>query len=331
MRYRLVDVRIWGDEKFRRLSPLPPCGQGLFLYLLTTPLSNSIPGLFRVGEHCLAEELGWDLKAFREAFREGFQEGLYEADFRARVLFIPNAIKYNRPQSPNVIKSWSVHWDEIPECELKNKSYQVLKAFAEGLGKGFQEAFAKALPKPSRKALPNQEQEQEQEHKEQQQRDIVHSGFDLNLVGPGHNPNFQSANQKLIANVHSLRPTERSVTVICEGFERFWNVYPRKENKKKALGLWRNKKLDSLTDAIVADVQHRISKHEQWKNPKFIPHATTYLNGERWNDEIIINKQESVSKGSGGGYAEQLKRAGEIMLASRNVSPIQSDMGEEVD
>lgn len=34
-RYRKIEVQMWGDEKFRSLSEIPPCAQGLWLYLLT--------------------------------------------------------------------------------------------------------------------------------------------------------------------------------------------------------------------------------------------------------------------------------------------------------
>jgi DNA-binding XRE family transcriptional regulator len=163
MRYRTIDVRIWGDERFCNLTPLQPSGQALFLYLLTNPNVTVIPGLYRAGAAAIAEELGWNLEGFNEAFGEVLNQGLAEADLKARLIFIPNAIKYNKPQSPNVVKSWASHWDELPECDLKTHAYKELKAFLEGLGKAFGEAFDKAIVKPSRKTMLNQEQEQEQE------------------------------------------------------------------------------------------------------------------------------------------------------------------------
>lgn len=163
MRYRTLDVRLWGDEKFRALSPLKSSGQALFLYLLTNPNTTSIPGLYRAGAAGMAEELGWTTEGFHEAFREVMQQGLAEADFESRVIFIPNAIKYNKPQSPNVIKSWSTHWDEIPECDLKNIAYLKLEAFIHGMDKAFIDAFRKTIKKPKCMATFNQEQKQEQE------------------------------------------------------------------------------------------------------------------------------------------------------------------------
>lgn len=170
-RFRKIEVRMWGDEKFCHLSPIPPCGQGLWIYLLTGPHTGPIPGLFRIGRAAMAEELNWDLEAFDEAFREAFRQGMVKADWKAKVVWIPNAISCNRPESPNVVTSWGAEWELIPECDLKREAYDSLKANICGLGEAFAKAFDKAFLKPSDKpsgkgmpkAIGNQEQEQEQE------------------------------------------------------------------------------------------------------------------------------------------------------------------------
>ena len=178
--YRTILVRMWGDEKFNRLSPIQPSGKSLWIYLLTGPFSNQI-GLFRAGEMTLAEELGWDLKAFRECFRECFEEGLIETSeeyFKDRLIFIPNFLKINFPQNPNVVKSWTKIWNSIPECQLKLKVWNHIKIIMESKDKetkAWSKAFIESCRKPSIKTSrkpfdnplgnlsPNQEQEQEQE------------------------------------------------------------------------------------------------------------------------------------------------------------------------
>jgi hypothetical protein len=162
-RYRKIEVRMWGDEKFRTLSPLPPSAQGLWLFLLTGPHTGPIPGLFRAGRAALAEELGWPQEAFDEAFEEVFRLGMAKADWRARVVWIPNAIKCNPPQSPNVVTSWAGEWHLIPECSLKAEAYRTIESVTYHSGEPFRKAFDKAFQKPPVKTLPNQEQEQEQE------------------------------------------------------------------------------------------------------------------------------------------------------------------------
>src|SRR4051812_15835772 len=118
-RYRKIDVRLWGDAWFRSLSPMPPSGQGLWLYLLTATETCMIPGLFRAGEAALAESLGWSPAAFRKYFSEVSAQGKVSADWSMRVVWIPNAIKYDPPGSPKIVRGWLKHWDEIPECPLK--------------------------------------------------------------------------------------------------------------------------------------------------------------------------------------------------------------------
>jgi len=127
----------------------------------------------------MAEELDWEIEAFDEAFREAFAQGMVKADFKARVMWLPSAIKHNRPESPNVVRSWGAEFDLIPECDLKREAFESLKASIHALGESFAKAFDESLaepsPKPSRKpspkAMANQEQEQEQEQKQDQEQE----------------------------------------------------------------------------------------------------------------------------------------------------------------
>ena len=162
-RYAKVDVRIWDDDKVKALTPIQPCGQGLWIRLLVSRHRSAVPGLLCVGEAALAEEFGWSPEDFRKAFDEAKGEGLVKADWRARLVWLPKAWKYNSPESPNVVRSWRIPWDETPECSLKVEIYQSLKAFAEGLKEGFRKAFTEAcrMPSPNQEQDPEPEQEQE--------------------------------------------------------------------------------------------------------------------------------------------------------------------------
>ena len=150
-RYRKIDVRLWGDARFNRLTAPPPNARYLWFYLLTNPDTVSLPGLYRAGEAAMAEALGWPLKGFREAFAEAFAEGLVQADWIARVVWVPNVIKYNLPESPNVVRSWRIPWDEIPECDLKHQAFQHLRPVVEALGEAFAKAFREAFGEGYRK------------------------------------------------------------------------------------------------------------------------------------------------------------------------------------
>lgn len=178
-RYRKVEVKTWVDNKFRQLSPMPPSGRGLWLFLMTGPFTGPIPGLFRAGRAAMAEELEWDIEAFDEAFREVSSQGMAKADFKERLIWLPNALKHNKPESPNVVRSWRDEIELLPECDLKNEAIASIRNHLMALGAAYLQAFDEILtdenkpsPKASRKAspktTPNQEQEQEQEQEEDQ-------------------------------------------------------------------------------------------------------------------------------------------------------------------
>lgn len=233
MRYRTLDVRLWGDEKFRALSPLQPGGQALFLYLLTNPNTTSIPGLYSAGAAGLAEELSWTPEGFHEAFREVSEQGLAIADFESRVIFIPNAIRYNKPQSPNVILHWESHWDEIPECELKNIAYQTLKSFVYGLSIAFQEAFAKAIDK----STANQEQEQKQE----QDKKIISSLQEDSVSKANtHNKTIVCPHEKIIALYHEVLPMCPQVRIWHRSRRAYLQARWCEDVKHQNLDWWRH-------------------------------------------------------------------------------------------
>lgn len=172
-RFRKIEMRMWADQKFRALSPLPPSGQSLWLYLLTGPHTGIIPGLFKARRGGLVEELAWSPEAFDTAFAEITSLQMAEADWKVGVVWIPNAIKCNLPQSPNVITAWRKEWPLIPDCDLKTRAYEAIRSAIYAMpsrpsenGKGFRGVFdevfressAKAFRKPLEKAMPNQEQ-----------------------------------------------------------------------------------------------------------------------------------------------------------------------------
>jgi hypothetical protein len=71
----------------------------------------------------------------------------------------------------------------------------------------------------------------------------------------------------------------------ADRFDEFWALYPRKDAKARAAAVWRSKKLDQVADRLIADVRARVADPGQWSDSKFIPHASTFLNGKRWEDE----------------------------------------------
>jgi len=138
--YRKIDPKIWNDAKFNNMSPN---GQLACFFMLTHPHMTAVGGL-RATVQGLASE---HQKLSEKAFREAFTEGLVESDKTAPLIWFPNFIKYNPPESPNVVKAWIKALDYLPECDTKSLIIQNIKDFLKGFSEAFQEAFALDLPK----------------------------------------------------------------------------------------------------------------------------------------------------------------------------------------
>lgn len=71
-------------------------------------------------------------------------------------------------------------------------------------------------------------------------------------------------------------------------FDKFWQAYPRKVSKKEAQKSWKkiNPSLE-LFEKILKALE-MVKQTEQWKkdNGKYVPYPATWLNQERWTDEI---------------------------------------------
>ena len=70
---------------------------------------------------------------------------------------------------------------------------------------------------------------------------------------------------------------------ISDMFLSFWKEYPKKANKKNAEKAFIKIKPDQeLFEKIISALKWQ---RQAWHDPKFTPHAATWLNGNRWEDE----------------------------------------------
>ncbi|WP_258035060.1 hypothetical protein [Pseudomonas putida] len=83
-------------------------------------------------------------------------------------------------------------------------------------------------------------------------------------------------------------PTVADAPSLVE-FDRFWKLYPRKVGKAKAEKAWTKLKVDTSLFARIGTALAAWSKSHDWTKDggQFIPHAATWLNGKRWEDELL--------------------------------------------
>ncbi|MDX2165006.1 MAG: hypothetical protein SFW07_06295, partial [Gammaproteobacteria bacterium] len=114
-RYRKIETRIWNDQRFNSLTV---DAKLLFFFLLTHPNLTAL-GAMRVSILGLAGELNWSERKLRHALRQVLDKKMVKYDQSSLFLWLPNFLKYNFPESPNVVKSWEQSLDYLPECDLK--------------------------------------------------------------------------------------------------------------------------------------------------------------------------------------------------------------------
>lgn len=250
-RWRKVDVRVWNDRAFMSLSQ---DARLLWLYLLTCPETTAIPGVIPTGQGAIGDALEWSPERFQERFAEVSRQGLAKADFKARLVWLPKAIKYDPPPNGNVVKGWRDHWNEVPECDLKHEAWQVLKRYTER----FAEQFQEAMPEPPRNRMAIQEQEQEQEQ-------------DLSCSPPASEPELPL-------------PKETKPRFDLEAAYR---LYPRKQGKAPGMAKARKQVRTQADYDQLLSACGRMAELWAGHETEFCPHWSTFVSQERWRDDEL--------------------------------------------
>ena len=76
-------------------------------------------------------------------------------------------------------------------------------------------------------------------------------------------------------------------------FENFWLQYPKKVGKLTAKRSWEKLSQENQQKALEAIVEHRKYWSAKGTDWEFIPHASTWLNQERFEDELVIEQKEN--------------------------------------
>jgi hypothetical protein len=78
------------------------------------------------------------------------------------------------------------------------------------------------------------------------------------------------------------------------GFLRFWEAYPLKKSKFEAQKAWKTQKINEETcEEIIKKVNLFKNRDKKWLGG-YIPHASTFLNQRRWEDEVEIDIKKTA-------------------------------------
>ncbi|GGA28678.1 hypothetical protein [Dyella nitratireducens] len=220
-------------------------GKLLALYLLTGPHANGI-GCYRLPNGYVMADLGWDT----ETVSKGLQE-LSASGFAYRfndVVFLPNFLRWNRIANGNIAKARFAEFSALPKGEAKTRVARAMLEFSD-----FWTAEDQTVLETISETLPEGYANQNQTQPNQTKPNTRHRADDGR--------------------------TDR--------FDQFWSTYPRHQGKKAAAKAFAKVAPDDeLLEVMLAAVA-RQRTCDQWQRDggQFVPHAATWLNGRRWEDE----------------------------------------------
>jgi hypothetical protein len=68
-------------------------------------------------------------------------------------------------------------------------------------------------------------------------------------------------------------------------FERFWEVWPRKDGRKAALTAW-GAAIKRASPELIVERASAYAEHPHRPPKQFVPYGATWLRGDRWNDPL---------------------------------------------
>lgn len=291
-RYKKIDVRIWNDAKFNALSS---DARLIFLFMLTSPQTTMV-GAVPVDKHTVSRILKFDEIRYGIGYKQLSEYGMLEYD-EAGIFWIKNFLKYNPPENPKVVISWSSLLDLFPECQLLIKiAKSVLKA-CETRG----EAYVKALHPEFKKLakydmsngmpygiaypMPYQEQEQEQEQEQ-----------DIYTHTEAKDEKTTLATDSQGRNIFDLKPNEIVPSELLSDYAtaRINSYLPEKKSEEK---------LPAPEQTEVVETAPTLSKQETVEKPHSRGVATKTqtsvvkpddVSAELWADFLKHRKQKKA-------------------------------------
>lgn len=137
-RHRRVYSLDWLQAPFQSLDD----GERvLCLYLRTGPQSTSV-GCYRLSAAVACEELAnITIEQFEERLTKVCAVFNWPYDNTTRVLWIPEHLQQNPPQSPNVVTSWRKLLGNVPDCLVKAQAVEAIHQQLKELPEAFRKAF----------------------------------------------------------------------------------------------------------------------------------------------------------------------------------------------
>lgn len=293
--YGKVSPQFWIGKTGKELRRAGYEAQLVSVYLLTSPHANMI-GLYYMPLMYIAHETGLGIEGASKGLQRAVESGFCYYDDKSEMVWVPEmaAHQIGVQLSPKDKRCAGVQneYNAQPENPFLPMFYEkyredfhmsLKRSESEGRPRGIEGAF---------KGLGSQEQEQEQEQEKEQDKSTMSDSNRTADENASHgqeppapeNPDSESG--ELAGGAGKSDPVETAFEEI------FWGAGLRKDAKVKAKNAFRTKftawkkttrgSADEFAQMLADDIRLRVQA-KTFGFDKLLP--TSYLNGERWNDE----------------------------------------------
>lgn len=248
--YRNISLSFWTDSKVE--DTFTPEDKYMYLYLLTNPHTN-ICGCYEISIKQISRQTGYNEESVERII--------------ARMEQVHRVICYSKATSEMLVLNWGKYnWTTSPKIEkpiraaigrIKHPSY---REYVSELYAHIEEIHTVSIPYPY--------------------GSDTTVTVSVTVSDTDKEPIAEKTTQK--------KETEDRKKKIAEGFDEFWSAYPRKTAKANAFKAFEKLNPDGDLMKMMLGALSRWNKSDQWTkdNGQYIPHASTWLNGRRWEDEL---------------------------------------------
>lgn len=193
---------------------------------------------------------------------------------------------YDRERFPTLEEAIDWCWARSPE-EIAAVTFVLSKFFALSDGRYVQARIQDEISAYHSMALKNKEIAEKREADKRTKRagNSTNRAPVVNEPPPNQEPltiNQEPIDQKTCSATACVSADENL-------FPKFWGLYPRKVGKADAQKAWKKLKVtDELYGLITSGLARQVVSTDWTKDKgQYIPHPSTWLNGRRWEDEVV--------------------------------------------
>jgi hypothetical protein len=113
-------------------------------------------------------------------------------------------------------------------------------------------------------------------------------------LGTGRGQVADTSNDPIILKPKSKGKRLSRASLETEAFTRFYDVYPKQKNRTGAMKEWNKLKPSPELVEVIMTAIDVASASDDWKREggRYIPHPSKWLNGKRWEDQIMLTEGE---------------------------------------